>query len=201
MISVWLLIGLGNPGPEYENTRHNVGFRVIDKIAERSGAGSPRDKWGASLAEGKIGNERILLCKPMEFMNVSGQAVVRAAQFWKVAPSQTVVVHDDWDLPLGRLKLGSGGGHGGHNGVRSILAEWGNADFARVRFGIGRPLSGKASAGYVLGTFAKDEHAVLSTTVSRAADALEEIVKRGLTVAMNTFNGKAGHEPAKTSEA
>jgi peptidyl-tRNA hydrolase, PTH1 family len=194
---VWLVVGLGNPGPQYENTRHNVGFQIIDTIAERSGAGTPREKWGASVVETRLGDERVLLCKPMEFMNLSGQAVTRVAQFWKIDPARAVVVHDDLDLPLGRLKLGAGGGHGGHNGVRSILAEWGRADFARVRCGIGRPVAGKSGSGYVLGAFAKDEHDLWRATRLQAADATEAVVKLGLTVAMNRFNVKTGQNPAK----
>jgi len=194
---VWLVVGLGNPGPQYEGTRHNVGFRVIETIADRSGAAAPREKWGASVAETRLGDERVLLCKPMEFMNVSGQAVTRVAQFWKIDPARAVVVHDDLDLPLGRLKLGAGGGHGGHNGVRSILAEWGRADFARVRCGIGRPSSGKSGTGHVLGAFARDEQELWAATCLQAADATEAIIRNGLTVAMNRFNVKSGIGPAK----
>jgi len=103
---MWLLVGLGNPGPTYEGTRHNVGFQVIDVLAERGRASAPRAKLGAEVSEIRIGAERVLLCKPMEFMNTSGLAVVRVAQFWKVEPARTVVVHDELDLPFGRLKLG-----------------------------------------------------------------------------------------------
>jgi PTH1 family peptidyl-tRNA hydrolase len=199
---VWMLVGLGNPGPEYAHTRHNVGFEVVDRLAARHSAGPAREKWGAEVAEARLGSQRVLLCKPMEFMNVSGQAVVRLAQFFKVAPEHAVVVHDELDLPLGRLKLAGGGGHGGHNGVRSILAEWGQADFARVRIGIGRPAgSAKVGPGYVLGGFARDERAVADGMCERAADAVEVIVTAGLLTAMNRFNGKAGDGPARTDQA
>jgi len=194
---VWLLVGLGNPGAEYANTRHNVGFQVVDLLAQRTGAPSARAKWGAEIAETRIGAERVLLCKPMEYMNVSGQPVVRVASFWKVEPKQTVVVHDDLDLPFGRLKLGAGGGHGGNNGVRSILAEWGSADFSRVRMGIGRPTAGRDASSHVLGGFDPTERGAAAEFYARAADAAACIITDGLAVAMNRFNGSAGGKPAK----
>jgi PTH1 family peptidyl-tRNA hydrolase len=129
----------------------------------------------------------------MEFMNLSGQAVVRVANFWKVDPARAVVVHDDLDLPFGRLKVASGGGHGGHNGLRSIIAEWGTSDFARVRMGIGRPLAADHDAAdFVLAPFKSAERKDLSDFTSRAAEAMESIVTTGVMVTMNRFNGKAG---------
>lgn len=189
---MWLLVGLGNPGPKYEGTRHNVGFQVIDALAVRNRASALRAKLGAAVGEAQIGPERVLLCKPMEFMNTSGQALVRVAQFWKVDPAHTVVIHDELDVPFGRLKLGSGGGHGGHNGVRSIMAEWATADFARVRVGVGRPPAPIPGADYVLSDFKTAERKELPDFCSRAAEAVETIVTSGLLVAMNRFNGKAG---------
>lgn len=185
---MWMLVGLGNPGTEYQDTRHNAGFRVLDVLAGRTGASGFRDKMGAELGEGRIGKERVLLCKPMEFMNTSGQAVVRVAQFWKIEPARTVVVYDDLDLAFGRLKLGAGGGHGGHNGMRSLLGEWGSGDFHRVRFGIGRPPAGHDPVGYVLGRFSAAESRELPALLDLAAQATESIVTDGITVAMNKFN-------------
>ena len=198
---MWLLVGLGNPGAKYAGTRHNVGFHVIERLASRAGATAAREKMGAVVAEGRLGSERILLCKPMEFMNVSGQALVRVARFWKIDAAQTVVVHDELDVPFGRLKLAGGGGHGGHNGLRSIIAEWGTADFARVRFGISRPAPGRDAADYVLQDFSAAEREALPALQDRAADAVEAVVASGLTIAMNKFNGKAGSgsESGKTS--
>ncbi|MBC8132500.1 MAG: aminoacyl-tRNA hydrolase [Deltaproteobacteria bacterium] len=198
---VWLLVGLGNPGSKYDGTRHNVGFQIVDALAIRGRASSLRAKLGAEVGETRIGSERVLLCKPMEFMNTSGQALVRIAQFWKVDPTHTVVMHDDLDLPFGRLKLAAGGGHGGHNGLRSIIAEWGTSDFARVRFGIGRPASPEhAAADYVLSDFKGAERKDLADLCSRAAEAVESIVTMGLVVAMNKFNGKAGSEKVSGSQ-
>ena len=192
---MWLLVGLGNPGKEYENTRHNVGFRVLDLIARRAGTPAWRAKGGAEIAETKLGAERVLLCKPMEFMNVSGQPVARVAGFWKIDASRMVVVHDDLDVPYGRLKLASSGGHGGNNGIRSLLAELGTADFHRVRIGIGRPVGGRDAANFVLSGFAEEERGPLPEFLERAADAASCIVTDGATTAMNRFNTKPGPKP------
>jgi PTH1 family peptidyl-tRNA hydrolase len=195
------MVGLGNPGKQYEDTRHNVGFRVVDLVARRAGAPAWREKWGAAIAEAKVGSERVLLCKPMEFMNLSGQSVVRVATFWKIDPSRTVVVHDDIDVPVGRLKLAQGGGHGGNNGVRSILTEWGSPDFHRVRVGIGRPAAGRDPASWVLGGFEEADRRTLPELLERAADAASCIVAEGSKVAMNRFNGKASEKPVEQQNA
>jgi peptidyl-tRNA hydrolase, PTH1 family len=186
---MWLVVGLGNPGAHYQGNRHNLGFMVADELARRWHALAPRARFGAEIRDAAPG-ERVLICKPMEFMNVSGQAVARVAQFWKVAPASTIVVHDEIDLPFGRLRLAAGGGHGGHNGVRSLIADWGTADFCRVRVGIGRPPAEHDVAGYLLSNFSRDEQAEVPFVVNEAADAVEEIVKSGLTPAMNRYNGK-----------
>ena len=197
---MWLLVGLGNPGPKYEGTRHNAGFQVVDALVARNRAPSLRTKLGAEVGEARIGSERVLLCKPMEFMNTSGQAVVRVAQFWKIEPARTVVMYDDLDLSFGRLKLATGGGHGGHNGVRSIIAEWGTSDFARVRVGVGRPASSEHDAAdYLLSDFKGAERKELPDLYSRAAEAAENIVTTGLTAAMNRFNTKLGKPGAETA--
>jgi len=188
-----LVVGLGNPGREYEGNRHNVGFRVVEEVARRAKAPAARTKFGAEIAEGALGGARVILCRPMEYMNVSGQAVARVAGFWKVPPADIVVIHDELDIPFGRLKLGIGGGAGGHNGVRSMIADLGTPDFARVRFGIGRPPPSWAGADYVLSDFTRAEQKELPDLVSLAADAVEEIVGNGLPAAMNRFNKK----PAK----
>jgi PTH1 family peptidyl-tRNA hydrolase len=185
---VWLVVGLGNPGSQYRGNRHNLGFMVVDELVRRCKTPPPRAKFGAELAEGELGGERVLFCKPMDFMNLSGQAVARAAQFWKIGPERTVAVHDELDLPFARLRLGLGGGAGGHNGVRSLIADWGTADFVRVRVGIGRPPGDQDPAAYLLSNFSKSEQADLPPVIDEAADAVEAIVKSGLTAAMNRFN-------------
>jgi PTH1 family peptidyl-tRNA hydrolase len=192
---MWLLAGLGNPGRRYEGTRHNIGFEVIDELHSRHIQGGYRSKFGGEACTGRLGSESILLLKPMEFMNKSGFAVQRAAQFHDVAPEHIVVVHDDLDLPPGRLRLKKGGGHGGHNGLRSIEQQLGSRDFLRIRVGIGKPLkhSGEPGAGsgadYVLSPFASGERRTMDDAVGRAADAAEGILARGITAAMNDFNG------------
>jgi PTH1 family peptidyl-tRNA hydrolase len=186
-----LIVGLGNPGPEYADNRHNLGFMVVDELARRGRAATARDKFGASLAEATIAGARVLLCKPQEFMNVSGQAVARVAGFWKIGLAETIVVHDELDVPFERMKLGAGGGPGGHNGIKSMISALGDPGFTRVRVGIGRPAPGRDSADYVLSDFSRAEAAALPDVIARAADAVEAIVGNGLTTAMNRFNGKA----------
>jgi PTH1 family peptidyl-tRNA hydrolase len=186
-----LVVGLGNPGPEYRDNRHNLGFMVVDALGARARGPSPRAKFGAELSEVTLAGARVLLCKPMEYMNVSGQAVARVAGFWKIPVADIVVVHDELDLPFGRIKLGTGGGHGGHNGIRSMLADLGDAGFARVRVGVGRPAAGRDPADYLLSDFSRAEAKDLPDVIATAADAVEAIVKDGAAAAMNKFNGKA----------
>ncbi len=185
-----LVVGLGNPGTQYQGNRHNVGFMVVDELLRRAGGPAGRSTFGAVVAVGPRAAQRVLFCKPMEFMNVSGQAVARVAQFWKVGPAETVVVHDELDLPFAQLRLAPGGGPGGHNGLRSIIADWGTPDFARVRVGIGRPPPGSDVAGYVLTNFPRAEQTELPHLVSEAADAVEAMLREGVTPAMNKFNVK-----------
>lgn len=197
---MWLIAGLGNPGRKYERNRHNVGFRVVDELVSRHGLGPLRDKFGGQAATGLIAAKRVLVLKPMEFMNLSGFAVQRAVQFHGVDPEQILVVHDEIDLPFARLRLKAGGGHGGHNGVRSVVEQLGTGDFLRVRIGVGRPERkvepGEAPApptgrvsSHVLGDFPAEMDADVTTLVRRAADAVEAIMDRGIRAAMNDFNG------------
>jgi PTH1 family peptidyl-tRNA hydrolase len=186
-----LVVGLGNPGDQYRDNRHNVGFMVVDELLARARGSAPKAKFGAELAEVTLAGKRVLLCKPMEFMNVSGQAVARVAGFWKIPVADTVVVHDELDVPFGRLKLAAGGGPGGHNGVRSLIADLGDPNFPRVRFGVGRPPAGRDAAGYVLADFSRAEAKELPELRMLAADAVEAIVNGGVLAAMNKFNGKA----------
>jgi peptidyl-tRNA hydrolase, PTH1 family len=185
---MFLVVGLGNPGRQYQGNRHNVGFRVVEQLAARAGMSSPREKYGAELYEIALGGERVILCKPMEFMNVSGQAVRQVAGFHKIPAAHTIVVHDELDVPFGRLKLAAGGGAGGHNGIRSIISDLGTPDFARVRVGIDRPPPNWQGADYVLANFTGAEQKQLPEVIDLAAEAVEEIVKRGLPAAMNKFN-------------
>jgi PTH1 family peptidyl-tRNA hydrolase len=192
---MWLLVGLGNPGPKYAQNRHNIGFMVIDEIALRMGSRADgwRGKFGGELCGGDVAGAKAVLLKPQEYMNVSGQAVQRTATFYQVDPKQVVVAHDEIDLPLGSLRVKVGGGHGGHNGLRSIISDLGSQEFVRIRVGVGRPgPAGKGSnvAGFVLDDFAKSERTEVEILVKEAADAIEDVIKRGPTLAMNKFNTK-----------
>jgi PTH1 family peptidyl-tRNA hydrolase len=196
---MWLVVGLGNPGRQYAGNRHNAGFMVIDELMRQVGAGTPRQRLGAELAEATLGRTKVIFCKPMEFMNASGFAVSRAGAFWKIPPSETVVVHDDMDIDFGRLKLAETGGSGGHNGLKSIVAETGTEGFCRVRFGIGRPPPAWAGADYVLADFSQEERRALPDLLEEAASATRAIVEDGLVAAMNRFNRKK--KPDSGSEA
>jgi PTH1 family peptidyl-tRNA hydrolase len=182
-----LVVGLGNPGREYERTRHNAGWLVLDELARRHG-GSWRSKFSGSLAEVRLGDAKLALLKPETYMNESGRSVGAAARFFKVPPEQVLVAHDDVDLESGRLQARSGGGLAGHNGLRSLGQHLGSQDFLRLRIGVGRPGRGdpRSVADWVLSPFAPEEDA--DALVSRSADAVETIVSEGLEAAQQKFN-------------
>jgi PTH1 family peptidyl-tRNA hydrolase len=182
-----LVAGLGNPGREYERTRHNVGWLVLDELARRHG-GSWRSKFSGSLAEVRLGDARLALLKPETYMNESGRSVGAAARFFKVEPEQLLVVHDDVDLEPGRLQARRGGGLAGHNGLRSLAQHLGSQEFLRLRIGVGRPGRGdrRSVSDWVLSPFAVEDD--VEALVSRAADAVEAIVDEGLDAAQARFN-------------
>lgn len=186
-----VICGLGNPGREYERHRHNIGFAVVDEVAARAKARFDQRKFDADLATATVGGAKALLVKPQTFMNCSGQPLAAAARFYKVPVEDVLVVHDELDLPFGRLALKGGGGAGGHNGLRSILESWGEDGFARLRFGIGKPEGPGAKErvhGHVLSGFRAEEREQLADLVARAADACELWAAEGLATAMNRFN-------------
>ncbi len=187
---MFLLVGLGNPGPDYANTRHNVGFRVVERVAAQSGIALETRKFGAILGTGKVAGEPAALLLPQTFMNLSGEAVGAAARFWKVDPAQVVVAHDELDLELGRVQLKVGGGTGGHNGLKSVVAHLG-PEFVRVRVGIGRPPPRWDAADYVLKGFSKAEEEIAEQQVEVAAEATAAVVKNGTKKAMNDFNKRS----------
>ncbi|HEX9416707.1 MAG TPA: aminoacyl-tRNA hydrolase [Gaiellaceae bacterium] len=182
-----LVAGLGNPGREYERTRHNIGWLVVDELAERLGA-SFRSKFSGRLAQARLGEARIALLKPETYMNESGRSIAGAARFFKVPASSLLVVHDDVDLEEGRLQARAGGGLAGHNGLRSIAQALGTQDFLRLRIGIGRPGRGdrRPVSDYVLSRF--DPETDVDALVSRAADAVEVVAAEGLEQAQSRFN-------------
>lgn len=171
-----LLIGLGNPGPKYAAQRHNVGFMVVDAIARRHGFAPWRRRFQGETAEGTLGGERVVLLKPMTFMNESGRSVIEAAAFFKVPPADIVVFHDELDLPSGKLRTKSGGGHAGHNGLRSLVAHIG-ADFRRVRIGIGHPGVKELVHAWVLNDFAKAERPWVEALCEALADHADLLAK------------------------
>ena len=183
-----LVVGLGNPGPRYAATRHNAGFFVVDLIAERMSAKFKAHKAHADVVEGRLAGIPVVLAKPRSFMNESGGPVAGLARFYKVPVEQLIVVHDELDLPFETLRIKRGGGEGGHNGLKSIAAALGSVEFARVRFGVGRPPGRQDPADYVLREFAAAERKELPYLIDRAADAVEAIVSKGLEAAQNEFN-------------
>lgn len=176
-----LLVGLGNPGKKYERNRHNVGFVVVESIREDKGLPELRDKFGGRFAKG----DALAVLLPQTFMNLSGDSVQPAQAFLKIAPSEIIVVHDELDLPFGRVAVKFGGGHAGHNGLRSIIARLGTPDFVRVRVGVGRPPPGFTGdvADYVLSDFDASERAVLHDLVTRAKEAACAVIDRGVDAA------------------
>ncbi len=182
-----LVVGLGNPGSRYAQNRHNVGFRVAERLASRVGARVDKKLFGALVGDLQLAGKKATVAMPQQYMNVSGQAAASLIGYYKVASADLVVVHDDMDLPLGRLRVRVGGGHGGHNGVRDIQRTCG-ADFVRVRMGVARPPPEWNPADYVLANFLPDEEPVVDSMVDAAVDAVESVVRDGVTITMNRFN-------------
>ena len=183
-----LIVGLGNPGPRYAATRHNAGFFVVELLAQRVGGKFKAHKGRCDVVEGRLAGSPVVLAKPKSYMNESGGPIVSIARFYKVPVGRITVVHDELDLPFGSLRLKRGGGDGGHNGLRSTSTSLGDRDYARVRFGIGRPPGRQDPADYVLREFSPTERKELEFLVDRAADAVETLVAQGLEAAQNLFN-------------
>jgi PTH1 family peptidyl-tRNA hydrolase len=197
---VKLLVGLGNPGAKYSDTRHNVGFRVIDVLARRWSVDQWREQHQALVARVREGDEPVLLAKPLTFMNLSGDAVAGVAGFYKVEMPDVLVVLDEAALPLGRLRAGRGGGDGGHNGLRSVIAQLGTKDVPRLRIGVGRGDGQRDLADHVLGTFAADERVEVEAAVLRAAEAAVTFVTEGIERVMNAFNAANDKQDAGAAE-
>lgn len=186
-----LVAGLGNPGPKYAGHRHNVGFMVAERLADRSGAPGAvwRDKWKARHLKVRLGGEDVVLLEPLTFMNLSGEAVQPAMRFFQVPLERVIVVHDELDLPFGTLRLKKGGGAAGHNGLKSIVQHCGGPDFVRLRVGIGRPPHG-AVEKWVLSDFSSEEGAALEDVLNDATRAVEAVVSEGISAAMNVVNAR-----------
>jgi peptidyl-tRNA hydrolase, PTH1 family len=194
-----LVVGLGNPGREYASHRHNFGFMAVDDLARRVRADAFRSKFSGEYAKAEIGDTPAILLKPMTYMNESGRSVQPAMAFFKIAPKDVLVLHDELDLPFGEVRLKFSGGHAGHNGLRSIMASVGTGDFGRVRLGIGRPPPGFRGEGadYVLSSFDAIERASLPDALVKAVDSVLDIARRGFEPAMNARNTRP--KPKKPS--
>lgn len=190
MSDAWLIVGLGNPGPQYERTRHNIGQLVVDELARRRGQGFRSHKANARVAEAWLrpGGPKLVLAKPNTFMNVSGGPVAGLVQFYGIPPERVVIVHDELDIPFDAVRLKIGGGHGGHNGVRDVAKALGTPDFPRVRVGIGRPPGRQDPADWVLQQFPASAREELALAVSDAADAVERLVDEGLLAAQQVHH-------------
>jgi PTH1 family peptidyl-tRNA hydrolase len=196
-----LIVGLGNPGAAYASHRHNIGFRVVEALARAHGLGFSRDKRAqAHTAEGEIDRQKVLLAKPQTFMNRSGRAVGRLVRGHDIPLERLLVIYDDLDLPLGRLRLRPEGGTGGHKGMASISEVLGSQAFARLRVGIDRPPGNMDPADYVLQPFAREETSVVSAVVARAAEAVECWLREGITTAMDRYNQPFLPEQALSEE-
>ncbi|WP_405141855.1 aminoacyl-tRNA hydrolase [Sphaerisporangium sp. NBC_01403] len=184
----WLIVGLGNPGPEYAGNRHNAGFMVLDDLAARVGGRFKAHKAHAEVVEGRLAGAPAVLAKPRSYMNLSGGPVKALADFYKVAPANVIVIHDELDIPYGALRAKLGGGDNGHNGLRSISKSLATKDYLRVRFGVGRPPGRMDAADFVLRDFATAERKELPLLVDRAADVAESLIVSGLEATQNTFH-------------
>lgn len=188
-MSRYLVAGLGNPGRKYRGTRHNIGFMVLDRLAERHRLRLSENKFDGQFDSGRLGGEKAYVLKPQTYMNRSGESVGKAARYHEIPADHVVVIHDDVDLELGRLAVKIGGGHGGHNGLKSVADQLGSKGFLRVRCGVGRPEHGSVT-DFVLGKFEGGEQPVVERVVELACDAVETILRDGPDEAQNQFNGR-----------
>ncbi|MDI6871876.1 MAG: aminoacyl-tRNA hydrolase [Bacillota bacterium] len=201
---MWLVVGLGNPGREYANTRHNAGFLVVDRLSRKNGIPVRRKLRGALVGEGVLAGQRVALAKPQTYMNLSGQAVAGLVHWYKLSPSEVIVVYDDKDLPPGRIRVRPRGGPAGHRGMTSVLEALGTREVARVRVGIGREPAGAGEdrgIGYVLSPFAKEERPLVEEALERAAEAVETILAVGVEQAMQRFNYSPPASPAESDKS
>lgn len=185
-----LIVGLGNPGAQYNGTRHNIGFDVLDELARRCGASVSEQKYRSLLGQGNLRGRQLVLMKPQTYMNLSGEAVRPAMGFYKLSATSVIALHDDIDLPLGRVRLKVGGGHGGHNGLRSMDQHLATRDYFRIRLGVGRPVHGDVS-DWVLGRFAASDRALVEVMVQLGADAVESLLGDGLLNAQNREHARS----------
>ena len=187
--NLYVIAGLGNPGLRYEYTRHNVGFNAVDYLAARCGIKISRLKFKALSGEGTLEGAKILLVKPQTFMNASGESLREIVEWYRLPPERLIVVYDDADLPLGKIRVRPNGSSGTHNGMRSIIYQLQTDRFPRIKIGIGKAPEGWDMADYVLGKFSEEERKIVNDSITRAADAASMTVASGVTAAMNKYNG------------
>ncbi|MCP4004047.1 MAG: aminoacyl-tRNA hydrolase [bacterium] len=190
---MFLIVGLGNPGKRYRDTPHNAGFQVCDRLADRYGLGDEVQKHQGLFWRGRLLNQDVGILKPQTFMNLSGESVGEAMRYLPVQPEDMILVYDDMDIPSGTLRLRKKGGHGGHNGIRSVIEHLGSKDFARLRVGVGRP-GREGATGHLLSKVRSEEREVFAKTVDLAADAVEAFIKDGIEAAMNRYNGLVAND-------
>jgi PTH1 family peptidyl-tRNA hydrolase len=187
----WVIAGLGNPGDRYRRSRHNIGFMVLDYLADKHGIAGPIRKFKASYREGSLGGAAVILVQPQTYYNLSGESIAPIIQYFRIPPERLIVVHDDLDLAAGRLSIKRGGGDAGNRGVRSIAQALGTPEFIRVRVGIGRPNEGAQAAEHVLAQMQNDELRIFQQAIERAASAIEAVIAEGLEPAMNRYNQRS----------
>ena len=187
-MNMYLIVGLGNPGNEYAKTRHNMGFDTINIIANKYKIEMNRTKFNAIFGSGTINNEKVILVKPQTYMNLSGTAVREFVNFYKLEKQQIIIIYDDMDIEIGTMKIRKKGGPGNHNGMKSVVQEIGTEEFPRVRIGIGTPKHKNDIINYVIGHITDEEYEILQTGVKKASEAIEEIIKKGIDIAMNKYN-------------
>lgn len=184
---IFLIAGLGNPGEKYNKTRHNIGFNLVDELSKEYSIPLSKKKFNSEFGKGSIGGYDVLIVKPLSFMNLSGEPVQKITNFFNIETKNVIIVHDDLDIEIGRVKIKEKGGHGGHNGIRSIISHIGN-DFTRVRIGIGRPDSKGDVSDFVLGKFRKSDKDLITDVLAITKDAIVTILEDGTATAMNRFH-------------
>lgn len=183
-----LIIGLGNPGKKYELTKHNIGFLLIDQIADKYNADNFKERYNSLAAEVNINGEKVILIKPQTYMNLSGKGVAPFLNFYKLTAADIIVIYDDLDLAVGKIRLRPKGGAGGHNGIKSLIQALGTEEFQRLKVGIGRPPQGWQTADYVLSKFTDEEWPLITEAIKEGVAAVEKTLEQGIEVAMNSFN-------------
>ena len=187
---MYLIVGLGNPEKEYANTRHNMGFNVIDILSKKLNIKLDKLKFKALYGQGKLNDEKVLLVKPQTYMNLSGEAIIAIKNFYKISNENTVVIYDDIDLPIGEIRIKKHGSSGTHNGMKSVIQNLGTEEFPRIRIGIGKPEEKENLINYVIKKMPKEEKEKLDKSIETASEGTIKIIEKGIDIAMNEFNGR-----------